>query len=48
VIPIDHVLISDDVKVDHREVGPDIGSDHRPVRVELMIPSNREAASEIR
>ncbi len=36
-IPIDHVLVSDEVRVIGREVGPDLGSDHRPVTVDLAF-----------
>ncbi len=36
-IPIDHVLVSDEIGVAQREVGPDLGSDHRAVRVELSF-----------
>jgi endonuclease/exonuclease/phosphatase (EEP) superfamily protein YafD len=36
-VPIDHVIVSQDVAVERREVGPDIGSDHRPVLVDLQV-----------
>jgi endonuclease/exonuclease/phosphatase (EEP) superfamily protein YafD len=34
-IPIDHVLVSPDLRVPARVIGPDLGSDHRAVTVEL-------------
>jgi endonuclease/exonuclease/phosphatase (EEP) superfamily protein YafD len=39
MIGIDHILVSDGIRVDHWEVGPDLGSDHRPVLADLTIPS---------
>jgi endonuclease/exonuclease/phosphatase (EEP) superfamily protein YafD len=37
-IPIDHVVISPEVRVISRRVGPDVGSDHLPVEATLAIP----------
>ncbi len=37
-IPLDHVLVSEDVAVLQRQVGPEIGSDHRPVTLDVAIP----------
>ncbi len=39
-VPIDHCLVSKDIKVLKREMGPDLGSDHRPLYVELRIPKD--------
>ena len=36
-IPIDHVLVSEDIRIESREVGPNLGSDHRPVVVDLVF-----------
>ncbi|MDX2084450.1 MAG: endonuclease/exonuclease/phosphatase family protein [Candidatus Melainabacteria bacterium] len=41
-IPIDHVLVSDEVKVLKRSLAPFVGSDHRPVLVELALSSYKE------
>lgn len=40
-IPIDHVLLSPQLRVLRREVGPEIGSDHRPVFIEIAFNKNR-------
>jgi endonuclease/exonuclease/phosphatase (EEP) superfamily protein YafD len=37
-IPIDHVIVSPEVRVVARRVGPDVGSDHLPVEATLAIP----------
>ncbi len=37
IVPIDHVLVSQDIEVMHREVGPALQSDHLPVFVKLEI-----------
>jgi endonuclease/exonuclease/phosphatase (EEP) superfamily protein YafD len=37
-IPIDHVVVSPEVRVMDRRVGPDVGSDHLPVEATLAIP----------
>jgi endonuclease/exonuclease/phosphatase (EEP) superfamily protein YafD len=34
-IPLDHVLLSPELRVVRREIGPDVGSDHLPVIVEF-------------
>jgi len=37
-IPIDHILVSDTIKVTRRRLGPAIGSDHLPVLATVEIP----------
>lgn len=37
-IPIDHVLITEDVAVAGFDVLPPAGSDHRALRVALLLP----------
>jgi len=36
-IPIDHILVSREVRTVSREVGPDVGSDHLPVFATLLF-----------
>lgn len=36
-IPIDHILVSADIRVHKHQLGPGIGSDHRPVSVDFSI-----------
>jgi endonuclease/exonuclease/phosphatase (EEP) superfamily protein YafD len=43
-IPIDHVLVSPEIRVVRRTVGPHIGSDHRPVVIDLVVPARSEPA----
>lgn len=38
VLPLDHVLVTPELRVDHSSLGPDLGSDHRPVLVQLVLP----------
>lgn len=40
-IPIDHALVTGDVRVVHRHMGPDIGSDHYPLVVDVTLPLAR-------
>jgi len=36
-IPIDHCLVSPDLKIVRRKIGRDIGSDHLPLLVDLGL-----------
>ena len=40
-IPIDHCLISPDIKVVNIRTGPNVGSDHRPLITDLIIPEKK-------
>lgn len=37
-IPIDHVLVSPEIRVLDRRIGPAVGSDHLPVEARLVLP----------
>lgn len=37
-IPIDHVLVSPEIRVLDRRIGPVVGSDHLPVEARLVLP----------
>jgi endonuclease/exonuclease/phosphatase (EEP) superfamily protein YafD len=37
MVPIDHVLVSKEIRIQNRFTGPDIGSDHRPVIVDFSL-----------
>ncbi len=39
-IPIDHALVSEDVRVLDRRMGPSIGSDHLPIVLDIALPAN--------
>ncbi len=39
-LPIDHGLLSPEIKVMSRTVGPDIGSDHLPVLLKVALPGS--------
>ena len=38
-LPIDHVCVTDEIRIHSREIGPPLGSDHRAVSVEFSIDS---------
>ena len=38
VLPIDHVMLSDDLQATDYHVGPDFGSDHRPLYATIELP----------
>lgn len=38
-IPLDHCLISPDLKLQDKQLGPQVGSDHLPVVIELQVPT---------
>ena len=47
-LPIDHVLVSQDVRVASRRNGPSVRSDHLPVIVEIGVPRWQTAESSLR
>jgi endonuclease/exonuclease/phosphatase (EEP) superfamily protein YafD len=46
MIPLDHCLVSEDIKVSQVQTGELIGSDHLPLIIEIVIPLNRPAGTE--
>lgn len=36
-IPIDHALVSKNIKVKYREIGPSVGSDHLPLYLQIQL-----------
>ncbi len=42
MMPIDHCLVSSDIRVIGVQTGEDVGSDHLPLLVELEIPGRRD------
>jgi len=37
-IPIDHCLVSSNLRVTGKRLGPEVGGDHYPVLIELLVP----------
>ena len=37
-IPLDHCLVSPNIRVDDKQLGPQVGSDHLPMVIDLQIP----------
>jgi len=37
-IPLDHCLVSKDIKVINRSIGPNVGSDHFPIKIDITMP----------
>lgn len=37
-LPLDHALVSPDIRIHARKIGPDVGSDHRPLQLVLQLP----------
>jgi endonuclease/exonuclease/phosphatase (EEP) superfamily protein YafD len=46
MIPIDHCLVSDDIRVIMAQLGEAIGSDHLPLIIELEIEKPRGATAQ--
>ena len=46
LIPIDHCLLSEDIKVLERKVGEFVGSDHRPLLLNLLISNDNKNINE--
>jgi endonuclease/exonuclease/phosphatase (EEP) superfamily protein YafD len=40
-VPIDHLLVSSQIKVHNRKIGPPIGSDHRPILLDFSISNHQ-------
>jgi len=41
--PIDHIFVSENIRVISKRIGPDVGSDHLPVIIEIALPDQRFA-----
>lgn len=44
-IPLDHALVSPDIRVLSRRLGPSVGSDHRPLVLELVWPEQPDSTT---